>query len=630
MKKLLFAMVALLLSAPVWADGLVMRGDVNDDGSVDPADISMLIDRLLNGAAVNEFAADADMDGVLSPSDISVLIDYLLNGRWISEGEIFAVGGVSFRMIPVEGGMFTMGATGEQGSQANANEKPAHNVAVSNFTIGQTEVTQELWQAVMGSNPSLATGDMKRPVEYVTWNDCQVFIEKLNQLTGQEFRLPTEAEWEFAARGGNKSSHCKCAGSDEIDDVAWYSSNSGSKPHPVATKAANELGVYDMSGNVAEWCQDWYSSYSDSLQFDPAGPATGSTRVLRGGGWQNGAAWCRVSQRDGLRGPAYRDSNVGLRLALDSYVPATAAPVITTSLQDDYLTITATGDGAVCLYVDGVLVRNPHTVSRGTAAYTVTVYATAQEEGKSMRWSREMTCTVLPLGVTAREFVVGGVRFTMLGIGGGSFMMGASQEQGSAAQSNEKPAHQVTLTGYAIGQTEVTQELWEAVMGANPCYWQGDARRPAENVSWNDCQVFIARLNALTGMNFRLPTEAEWEFAARGGSLSLGYKYAGSNTLDEVAWYSGNGGGAPHHVGAKAPNELGLFDMSGNVWEYCQDYYDSYTADAQTNPTGPASGSKRVLHGGAYPNSAADCRVAVRHSESMTFKAKDVGLRIAL
>ena len=312
MKKLLFAMVALLLSAPVWADGLVMRGDVNDDGSVDPADISMLIDRLLNGAAVNEFAADADMDGVLSPSDISVLIDYLLNGRWISEGEIFAVGGVSFRMIPVEGGMFTMGATGEQGSQANANEKPAHNVAVSNFTIGQTEVTQELWQAVMGSNPSLATGDMKRPVEYVTWNDCQVFIEKLNQLTGQEFRLPTEAEWEFAARGGNKSKHYKYAGSNDIDAVAWYNSD---MTHPVATLAPNELGLYDMSGNVWEWCQDWYGSYSSEAQTNPTGPESGSSRVDRGGCWDGIAGICRVSYRDGYT-PSYRDYYLGLRLAL--------------------------------------------------------------------------------------------------------------------------------------------------------------------------------------------------------------------------------------------------------------------------------------------------------------------------
>ncbi len=217
-------------------------------------------------------------------------------------------------MVAVQGGTFTMGATAEQGSDAHDSEKPAHQVTLSSFSIGQTEVTQALWQAVMGSNPSQFTGDLQRPVEYVSWNDCQTFISKLNQMTGKDFRLPTEAEWEYAARGGNRSQGYKYAGSNTLGDVAWYASNRGSTTHPVATKAPNELGLYDMSGNVYEWCQDWSGSYSSNAQTNPIGPATGSSRVHRGGCWDNHARYCRVSSRGSAPSGAYFD--FGLRLAL--------------------------------------------------------------------------------------------------------------------------------------------------------------------------------------------------------------------------------------------------------------------------------------------------------------------------
>ncbi|MBQ0015371.1 MAG: formylglycine-generating enzyme family protein, partial [Bacteroidales bacterium] len=150
----------------------------------------------------------------------------------------------------------------------------------------------------------------------------------------------------------------------------------------------------------------------------------------------------------------------------------------------------------------------------------------------------------------------------MVEVSGGTFKMGATSEQGSDAWNDEKPVHNVTLSSYYIGLTEVTQELWQAVMGSNPSYFKG-LYRPVENVSWDDCQTFISRLNSLTGKNFRLPTEAEWEFAARGGTKSRGYKYSGSNTLDDVAWHVGNSGDKTHDVGTKAPNELGIYDMSG-------------------------------------------------------------------
>ena len=459
--------------------------------------------------------------------------------------ETFTVNGVSFEMIAVEGGTFTMGATAEQGIDANSDESPTHQVTLSSYMIGKTEVTQELWQAVMGSNPSRFSGT-NLPVERVSWNDCQTFIAKLNNLTGKNFRLPTEAEWEYAARGGNKSQGYKYSGSNTIDDVAWYTSNSSSKTHSVATKAPNELGIYDMSGNVFEWCSDRYDDYSSSAQTNPFGPASGSDRVRRGGCWGTSARSCRVSYRYG-NSPDETGNYIGLRLALDA----------------------------------------------------------------------------------TETFTVNGVSFEMVKVEGGTFTMGATAEQGSDAESDEYPAHQVTLSSYMIGKTEVTQELWQAVMGSNPSNFSG-TNLPVERVSWNDCQTFIAKLNNLTGKNFRLPTEAEWEYAARGGNKSQGYKYSGSNTIDDVAWYYSNSSSKTHPVATKAPNELGIYDMSGNVYEWCSDRYGDYSSSAQTNPTGPASGANRVLRGGGWSDDARYCRVSFRSSLSPGGSYSYMGFRLCL
>ena len=217
-------------------------------------------------------------------------------------------------MVYVPGGTFTMGATSEQGSEAEFYEKPTHSVTLSSYYICKYEVTQALWRAVMGSNPSNFKDD-NLPVEYVSWDYCQTFINRLNSYTGRNFRLPTEAEWEFAARGGNYSRHYKYSGSNYISDVAWYDGNSGNRTHPVGTKQANELGLYDMSGNVWEWCSDWYGSYSSYSQNDPTGPNSGSNRVLRGGGWYIIAGGCRSSYR-GCRTPGDRYRDLGFRLVL--------------------------------------------------------------------------------------------------------------------------------------------------------------------------------------------------------------------------------------------------------------------------------------------------------------------------
>ena len=233
-----------------------------------------------------------------------------------SSSNCIVFGNNRYKMVYVSGGSFNMGATSEQGSDAYDDEKPAHRVTVSDYYIGQTEVTQALWQAVMGSNPSNWKGD-NLPVERVSWVDCQSFIEKLNAKTGRTFRLPTEAEWEFASRGGNNSRGYKYSGSNYIDDVAWYTDNSNGKTHAVATKQPNELGIYDMSGNVWEWCSDWYDSnyYKNSDSNNPRGAYTGSGRVYRGGSWYYSAGFCRVSFRSDST-PGFGGHYLGLRLVL--------------------------------------------------------------------------------------------------------------------------------------------------------------------------------------------------------------------------------------------------------------------------------------------------------------------------
>ena len=217
-------------------------------------------------------------------------------------------------MVKVEGGTFMMGATAEQGRDVARDQTPIHRVTLNGYYIGKYEVTQEQWKSVMGRNPSRFKGANK-PVEKVSWNDSQEFIKKLNQLTGLKFRLLTEAEWEYAARGGNMSQGYKYSGSNIIGDVAWYDDNS-LITHKVGTKAPNELGIYDMSGNVMEWCSDWYGRYSSSPQTNPTGPTSGYIRVIRGGSWYEDAYICTVSCRCGDFNPDYRCNSIGFRLAL--------------------------------------------------------------------------------------------------------------------------------------------------------------------------------------------------------------------------------------------------------------------------------------------------------------------------
>lgn len=255
-----------------------------------------------------------------------LLFATFLSAQTTSEIVKVNVKGCVIEMVKVDGGTFCMGCSNEQG-KCGGDENPTHLVDISDFYIGKFEVTQELWKAVMSetieqhrdkinTKRPLYGNDAKCPMYYLSWDDCMSFVEKLNKLTGKNFRLPTEAEWEYAARGGKYSGTYRYAGSNNYDEVCWHSENSGVITHPVGMKKCNELGLYDMSGNVWEWCSDWYDVYDNTHQTNPAGPEkSGLGKVLRGGSWYNKPEYCRVARRM-FRNTDNRGSSFGLRLAM--------------------------------------------------------------------------------------------------------------------------------------------------------------------------------------------------------------------------------------------------------------------------------------------------------------------------
>ena len=493
----------------------------------------------------------------------------------------YKVDNVTFTFNKVEGGTFSMGATKDQGENFQTKEQPAHTVTLSDYYIGTTEITQGLWKAVMGESllqiaqreeeETYGVGD-DYPMYFISWDDIQLFLQKLNILTGCKFRLPTEAEWEFAARGGNKSKHTKFAGSDDIRNVAWFDDDPRMQTHPVATKQPNELGLYDMSGSLWEWCSDWYYEfyYQSSPVTNPQGAVAGKYRSLRGGCWGRAIDNKRISFRDWSL-PDYRYNYAGCRLAI-----------------------------------------SPEDIVQ-------------QKDFQAMK-------------IETKKYIVKNVTFYMSKVYGDMFYMGATYEQGDSVNNSERPVHQVAVSDYYIGTTEVTQALWKAVMGESvtdiakrngwKTYGVG-ANYPMYDVSWRDVQEFISKLNALTGENFRLPTEAEWEFAARGGRLSKHYKYAGSNDFSEVAYCSQNG---VNPVALKKPNELGLYDMSGNVFEWCSDWWDKryYVYSSLYNPEGGRPATHRVSRGGSWYYNANYSRVSYRCGRHPGIPLFDMGFRLVL
>ena len=479
--------------------------------------------KLVIGVAALLLAVSCGGGGTVSPVDLS---------PWMGADSLyrFTVKDVTFSLAPMPGGTFAMGETPDMGRYRTPS---VHQVILDGYAIGTAEVSQALWKAVMGSNPS-PTDNPAASVTRVTFSDVQKFLKKLSKATGVPFRLPTEAEWEYAAR---------------------------------------QRG--DMVGNAWEWCSDrWIDDLGSMLTINPAGTTEGELHALRGGSAleKNNKPITRKAMA-----ATSRAGDVGFRLAV------------------------CTGEAYPADIYD-VLVANKVT----------------RESFDGTEFKNE-------------TFTVGDVKFDMVAVEGGTFMMGGEEQKSQVIREDELPVHEVTLDSFKIGKLEVTQALWEAVMGYVPYGNQGPDY-PIGNVSWYDVQAFIRQLNALTGRKFRLPTEAEWEYAARGGKKSRGYLFAGSNFPQGVAQY-GYDDMRTRMVARYSPNELGLYDMSGNAWEWCQDRPAPYESEAQENPAGPtetALGDVRVMRGGSVATAADKCRVSNRNEFHASNFRTTIGFRLAL
>lgn len=495
------ATLVLLVGCKTWVDNSLVGNDQQDFVGLEQATFTLY---------------DNDVDGDTIPTDSVYAVDAKLHYDAVT-GEIVS-GEYRYKMIDVEG---------------------------KAYSLGETEVPQWLWKAVMGNNPSYRRHDFL-PVESVTWDECQEFVEILSRCVGVAFSLPTAQQWECAARGG-KDTMFQFSGSNNLDSVAWCVSNSNDRTHRIGMKQPNQLGFYDMTGNVEEYTCDFMN------------PLDCSVVAICGGDYGCGEEWCNVRERD-FDDPMSKWKRRGLRLA-----------------------------------------HNPSDKIKPL---------------QTLKWDS-----------VSHALVYGKERYQMIYVEGGMFTMGGKKNDDEAFDW-EFPAHQVTLDDFYMGMTEVPQWLWKAVMKENPSkYREALDRKPVEQVSWNDCLQFIRKLNAMTGLKFTLPTEAQWEYAARGGAKSKGYLYSGSNSFEKVM----------HDVNytdwqyqRTCPNELGIYEMTGNVSEWCLDWYGEYTPESQTNPQGPKSGRYKVIRGGCWLSQPHYARVSFRASGSPTGKDDRTGLRLVM
>ena len=441
----------------------------------------------------------------------------------------------SFEFCPILAGMFSMGSNEVKIDQ--------------DFYLGKYPVTQQQWEVVMGNNPSEFKGG-SLPVETVSWDDAQTFIQKLNTLSGKKlYRLPTETEWEYACRAGSKLAYYYGDDESQLGEYAWYDRNSGQTTHPVGQKKPNGWGLYDMAGNVFEWTDSNWSGSSD--------------RAVRGGGWSADYWYCRSAQSAGAS-PEHLGSSNGFRLVLDQ-----------TLKDEDRCSQTFPVDSPTELLLQD-------TLKHGLAPESY------KQQDKVIRIH----------GSQGKE-----TSFEFCPIPAGTINLG----------SNEIKIDR----DFYLGKYPVTQQQWEAVMGNNPSRFKGGSL-PVETVSFDDAQLFIQKLNQLSGKKlYRLPTEEEWEYACRAGTITEYYFGDDASQLGEYAWYGGNSGQTTHPVGQKKPNEWGLYDMAGNVFEWTDSWYDS-------------SRSFRVLRGGSWDNIAVICRSAYRCDFPPDYRHYRVGFRLVL
>ncbi len=473
---------------------------------------------------------------------------------------------MGMELVLIPPGKFAMGSSPAE-KDRKGDENQADVTLTKAYYLGKTEVTQGQWRAVMGTSPWKGQANVREGDDYpatnVSWHDARAFCTKLSEKEKIVYRLPTEAEWEFACRAGTTTRFSFGDDEDLLNDYAWTHTNTekldSGNAHEVGQLARNPFGLYDMHGNVREWCDDVYAK-SLPGGIDPLVSGGGTSRVFRGGGWATRSGSCRSASRDSFV-PSYRDCFVGFRVAR-SFAEESASP------------------------------------------------------------GRQLSPARLEKNSIDME---------LIRIPAGRFRMGS-------------PANvqvEVTLTNeFYLGKSEVTQAQWRAVMGTTPWKRKEHVREgdnyPATFVSWDDARAFCTKLSELEGEVYRLPTEAEWEYSCRGGTITRFSFGDDESLLSDYGWWGelyGEGNARDdryaHAVGRKEANPLGLCDMHGNVFEWCEDVYTDRLPGG-TDPLVSAGGWYRVSRGGSWFRRAINCQSASRgDSQCGSHRSNDLGFRVA-
>ena len=582
----------------------------------------------------------------------------LRGSRAGEEREFEIAPGVKMTFCWCPAGEFMMGSPPSEEGRENR-EDQAKVTLKKGFWTSKTEVTQSQWAAVMGSNPLDGMGPYGKPhpennkgpnlpVVGVSWEDAQVFMEKVNSTLGSEdggkMSLPTEAQYEYAARAGETGMYP----GGSLDEVAWHDGNSGGYPKPVGTKKANAWGLHDMNGSAWEWVQDCYYVELPG-GTDPIAKENGLDRVIRGGCWFKEATRCRLATRSYRWQGASQCFSIGVRIVRNSWPVEVAKPAIDPEINGRNVSkITCQGSPSERSFeqtdskrwMSGSAVYNEvkrnewhvhlqradevdERVQIDLAQMTVHFRGQGPKEvlpissaSRQLSAAAEAAIEAMRLSgsesseLQADQGMTNSIGIKLMPIAKGRFQMGSLFREEGYRLAEQR--HEVTITrDYYLGAFEVTQAQYSKLMGANPSKFQGDAignidsaNHPVDQVSWQDAVEFCKRLSELpeeraAGREYRLPTEAEWEYACRAGSRAP-FGFGGMELADDYGWFSSNCKGTSQPVGKKEPNAWGLYDMHGNVMEWCSDWGGDYPEGAVSDPTGPKEGYSRMIRGGAW------------------------------
>ena len=544
---------------------------------------------------------------------IYFLFGFLLTTNLLFAQDVWTLKDIELEMIKCPAGDFMMGSPKNELGR-NIRETPHKVILSDSFMIGKYEVTQKQYKAVMGKNPSKFKND-SQPVELVNWNDAKEFCEKLNTKysasipSGFKFDLPTEAQWEYACRAGTNTAlnngkdlttEYKC---NNLDEVGWYEKNSKFTTHPVGQKQPNAWGIYDMHGNVSEWCRDFDSIYTEGKEEkDPLGPDTGKDRIIKGGNYNVNAKSCRAALRLNVN-PKTKDMKTGFRVAL--------IPV---------------GTGTDINFASKPEVKTPPQT-------TDQVKETVKEPVTSTN-----TNNALPQEETKKDWVYSDLDLQMVYCKAGKYKMGSPENELGRTKDTDLDVSEVSIDkDFYIGKFEVTQSQYSSIMGEKPSRYVGD-KKPVEKVSYYKAIEFCKKLNELTkdkrpaGYEFSLPTELQWEYACRAETDSsfnngkqISAEKGNCSELNEIAWYKANSGTTTHDVGTKTANKWGIFDMHGNVAEWCLDAYNGKEIAKEVN-----NNSKCIVKGGAYFYEPAKNRSASRGVAAPNAISSAIGFRVVL